>query len=216
MAAPLVVLGGTSAPCPPLQLDGTGPIRVLGDAVLDDSCGSSSIGGDPSRLRPTGIASAVPAGLDDPFASLAAPSVSCAGSANPTPIGNSPSPTADVVYPLPVVISGITHFQAGRHVFCAGITFDSSAVVDGTDITMVVTGGSLSVDNGARLQLGAPTTGTYTGVLWWLLGTPPSTLHFGSAGIDVARCGVRADVADDHHLRRGRVDRRHRRRLDHR
>lgn len=181
IAAPLVVLGGGgSTPCPPLRIAGVGDVVVLGDAVVADGCGSSLVGGNAARLQPTGVTSGI-LGVSDPLATLAPPSASCAAGTNPTPLGASPGPTSVVVHPQPVVVTGPLLLQPGRYVFCDGLTLGPGAVVEGSDVTLIVLAGGLQIDPGARADLTAPTTGELANVLFWSMSADAVSLEFGSA-----------------------------------
>ena len=166
----LVALGVpvSSVPCPNLTLGGSGTLNVIGDVMVDARCGSVPISDPSGLLRPTGTTSTI-AGIVDPFAGRTPPSGSCASAgANPVPIGSSSGPAAVIVYPQAVSISTAVEFEAGTHVFCAGLDIAAGASVTGSDILLYLADGSLVVDAATTVDLAASPTGAYAQLLIWI------------------------------------------------
>ncbi len=176
----LVALGdpAAGAPCPNLTLSGTGAVTVIGDAVVDATCGVAPIVGDSTTLRPTGTSSSL-VGITDPLAPLVAPTVTCpAGGVNPAVIGVSAAPDAVVVYPQQVTLTASTAFMPGRYVFCAGLAINAGTTT-GTNVFFYIPGGTLSIAVGANVDVSAPNSGAYSNVLVWIPTTQTVTLAGG-------------------------------------
>ena len=164
-AIPLLVLGGSPpSACPDLQLDGTGALRIIGGAIIADTCGPSPVGGFLTKVAASdGLQ--ILQGVTDPL-TAEAPSTSCpASGGNPEPVGLSPRSDAVVVYPQAVVIAASTVFQPGHHVFCAGITILAGAFVSGSDVLLDVADGAFTVEPGAVLDLSAASSDSHLGVV---------------------------------------------------
>ena len=177
---PLVVLG--SATCPTLSQSGTRSTHVLGDLVVDNSCGATPIGGDVSRYVVTGT-TALLAEVPDPLSMMVAPAA-CTTGTNPT-LGSSTGADTATVYPNAVTISGAVTFQAGRHVFCNGLTLAAGAVVSGSGVLLHTAGGAFTVQPGASLTATPATSGPYRGVLVWHAGTQTVDVTTGTSIMDV-------------------------------
>ena len=163
---PLLVLGRSTPalPCPNLSLQGTGTTVVVGDAVVADTCGAAPIGGDQTRLRPTGVTSIL-SGIVDPYALVAATPAACDGSANPSPLGASTGPDAVVVHPRRVTITGTVDLAPGRYVFCNGLDINDGGVLTGSGVFLDLVGGTLTVAPTAEVRLGAASTGERSNLL---------------------------------------------------
>ena len=185
-SGPLLLLGdpGKKPGCPELVLAGAQTV-VLGDVLVDAACADQSIVGDLTTLAPTGQV-ITGASLGDPYASIVPSPPSC------TP-GTAAAVTGTTVYAGAVSFRGRTTLRPGRHVFCQGVTVEDGAVVEGTDVFIQVVSGDVVVASGATLDLTAPTTGAYAGLL---LSTAGTSLRFaGGAGPDVLRGVVHAPSA---------------------
>ncbi|MCU1391179.1 MAG: autotransporter protein [Ilumatobacteraceae bacterium] len=165
---PLVALGdpGSSRPCPNLTVSGSGSDHVLGAAVVGSDCGASPISGDPAQLHASGGVTTT-SGVGDPFAGIAAPSEACTGSTNPSPVGDNPT-HATVVYPLAVTVTGAVQFEAGTYIFCNGLTFGVGATVVGSDVLLVVAGGTFTTTEQSTVHLAAARTGSHANLVVWV------------------------------------------------
>lgn len=185
----LLALGNadTPSPCSNVTLS-TAKLYVVGDAVVANECGPTSINPDTTNIVHVGEgATSLTGNLSDPLAAVAAPSFTCDNSANPTPIGvASADPT---VYPQAVVIaSGQTvTFDSGRYVFCKGLNVQAGATVTSTGgVLLYVAGNTLSIDAAASVELTAASTGPQRNILAWVPGT--QTVRIGT-GAHVTRLG---------------------------
>ncbi|MCU1392489.1 MAG: autotransporter protein [Ilumatobacteraceae bacterium] len=177
----LVALGdpGSTRPCPNLTLGGAARLTVLGDVVVGSDCGAQPIAGDRHQLAATGSVS-TPTGVSDPFADIAAPSEPCSGAANPSPVGNQPDSSHAVVYPLPVSITSAVQFQPGTYIFCAGLDVGVGATVVGSDVLLVVAGGTLSISDQASVHLTAKRDGDHANLVAWITTAQRVALHGGT------------------------------------
>ncbi|MBI5088009.1 MAG: putative Ig domain-containing protein, partial [Actinobacteria bacterium] len=139
--------------------------EVAGSAVVDADCGAAPISGDSSLLEVTGRTSMLD-GVIDPFLSRTPPAGTCTGGTNPA-VGVSASASTIVVYPQPVVVSATKAFQAGRYVFCAGLSI-TGGTVTGSNLSFYVAGGTFAVATTATLDLAAPTSGADANLLVWV------------------------------------------------
>lgn len=172
---PLLALGaGASVSCPNLEMAGTGPITVMGNAVVDRQCGTSPITGDQTMLQPIGSTSTI-AGVVDPFLARAPPtSTACAsGGTNPATIGVSAGVNEIVVYPQAVNVSVDTVFQPGRFVFCQGLQFTSGRVT-GTDVLLYVAAGTFEMKPEATVDLAGRAAADANMLLW--VASPDQTI----------------------------------------
>ncbi|MCU1393205.1 MAG: hypothetical protein JWM34_1633 [Ilumatobacteraceae bacterium] len=164
----LVALGTPAAPttCPTLTLTGSGAITVIGDTLIDGSCGTTPIGGTTTLLRPTGVTSTI-VGATDPLATLPAPAYVCAPTGtNPATIGASPAASSVTVYPQLISLTSDTTFAPGTYVFCNGLNVASGRLT-GTGVTMYIVAGPTSLAAAATIDLTAPQTGAYANLLIW-------------------------------------------------
>ena len=166
----LVALGtGAKRPCPVLTLDGAPRVRVSGDVFVDSGCGAGPIAGGFGSAQVTGSITAID-GVSDPFLTVPLPAAACADGLgpNPSPVGGAGKAGTPTIYPQPVDISGPVRFLPGVHVFCAGLTLGVGAAVSGTDVFLLVAGGSLTIDHRADVRLDAARTGPYANLLAWV------------------------------------------------
>jgi choice-of-anchor A domain-containing protein len=177
---PLIVLGSSTSTCPSLSLAGTGAVKVIGDSIVNTNCGTSPIGGDLTRLQPTGVSNTI-AGQTDPFSTLAAPANTCAnGGSNPTTLGQAATPNTIVTHPAAVTISSTVAFNPGVYVFCQGLTIAAGAKVTGSGVLVQLPAGALTIDSAATIDLSPATSGTYANLLVWSASASKVTL--GSTG----------------------------------
>ena len=92
---------------------------------------------------------------------------------NGTPATSDPlsylTPPVGTIYPPTTLNSGTTNFAPGIYVISGGnLTINGTATVTGTGVTFYFTNGAtISVSGNASLQLTAPTTGPYAGILFF-------------------------------------------------
>jgi type II secretory pathway component PulJ len=178
--SPLLALGsGTcSSGTTGLSVSGNTTVVVNGQAAINasdiGSCtaitanGSIQYTADGTSLVPGGTCSGnrcPPTTTDstrigDPFASLPVPSFSCSGSGNPPTVGGHLQPGT---YRSAVTLSGI--MDAGTYVFCNSVTWGT---VTGNGVFMYFTGSSsISMGGNVDVDIKAPASGTYAGMLIW-------------------------------------------------
>jgi prepilin-type N-terminal cleavage/methylation domain-containing protein len=99
--------------------------------------------------------------LGDPFASLPVPAGSCSGSGNPALVAGHFQPG---VYRSAVTFNA--PMDPGTYVLCNSVSFSGS--VSGTGVFLYFTGSSsISISGNVDINLTAPTTGDYAGILMW-------------------------------------------------
>ena len=175
-SVPLVVL--RSGSCPALTLDGAAAVHVRGDAVIAGDCGVTPVTGDQTLLRVSG-ATTLPGAMSDPLSTMVPPTATCPSTgANPT-IGSSTGPTGVTIYPSAVVVTSDTTFDAGRHVFCNGVTVTAGAVVRGSGVLWYVADGAVSIASSATLDLSPAADGPYQNLSLWTAGPQPVTISGG-------------------------------------
>ncbi len=176
---PLLTLGaGATLPCPNLTLAGTGGTKVIGDVLVDASCGAAPISGNQALLDPNGTTNTI-VGIADPFASRVPPAAACTGT-NPGTIGVSATRDTVTAYPQTVVIAADAVFQPGRYVFCNGLAINDGSVT-GTDVLLYVPTGAVSVGAAATVDLGGRGPGSDASVLLWVA-TPGVTIPISGGG----------------------------------
>ncbi|HEY0520336.1 MAG TPA: putative Ig domain-containing protein, partial [Ilumatobacteraceae bacterium] len=152
---PLVALGaGAAVSCPNVDLAGTGPVTVVGNAVVDSLCGSTPVRDTsvPALLRPTGATTAI-AGVVNPFIARVKPVFTCnPAGLNPAVFGQSASASTIVVYPQSVKITADTVFQPGVYVFCKGLELTSNRVT-GSNVLFYIESGSFEAKAAATVDL---------------------------------------------------------------
>jgi hypothetical protein len=137
-------------------------LQVQGSADLTVSCLISAGGADVGNATMTACANpylhAQPAA--DPFLDL------------PTPLANSPCKNANAeplepgTYCNGLTLKDTETLSAGTYVIQGDLKVNANAVVSGEGVTIYLTCGStISINGTATVQLSAPTTGDYSGML---------------------------------------------------
>ena len=170
----LLALGdpATPAPCSNLTITNS-RITIVGDAVVANECGPTSINPTPPNITHLDDgATSLTGNLSDPLAAIEKPSFACTGGTNPTPIGVAQSdPT---VYPQAVTIGEgeIVDFDAGRYVFCNGLTIEDDATVTSSGgVLLYIASGTVTIADTASVELTAATSGPQQRILVWATGT---------------------------------------------
>lgn len=137
--------------------------------VGDDTCTSGTV--NPAAT--TGSAS-----VTDPLAGIATPTVGspCINANIPT---GATTTLSQGTYCGDLQVSGtgtVVNFNAGTYVITGGgLVVKSAATVNGTGVTFYTTGTKpSSFTNTTHINLSAPTTGTYAGILLFGIGDKPS------------------------------------------
>ncbi len=158
--------------CPTLDLLDGGQVRAAHDVVVEASC-AVPLRDDGGQFRVGGSIVFVDAAVD-PYASiLDEPAVPTPpGGPNPFPIGRSDSPASVVVHPQPVAITVDTAFAPGVYVFERGLSVGADVRVTGDDVMWFVDGG-LTVASSASINLDAPDSGPYQGIVLWAASDGP-------------------------------------------
>ena len=185
----LLALGdpATPAPCSNLTIVNS-RIAIVGDAVVANECGPTSINPTPPNIDHLDDgATSLTGNLSDPLAAIEKPSFTCGGGSNPTPIGVSQgNPT---VYPQAVTIGEgeVVDFDAGRYIFCNGLTIDADATVSSSGgVLFYIASGTVSIDPAASVELTADFSGPQQRILFWATGT--QTVNIGT-GAHITRLG---------------------------
>ncbi len=185
----LLALGdpATPAPCSNLTISNS-RLAIVGDAVVANECGPTSIDPTPPNIDHLDDGTTSLTGnLSDPLAAMDKPPFTCGAGTNPTPIGVAQGdPT---VYPQAVTIGEgeIVDFDAGRYVFCNGLTIEGDATVTSAGgVLLYVASGAVSIDPDASVELTADFAGPQQRILLWATGT--QTVNIGT-GAHVTRLG---------------------------
>ncbi len=140
-------------------------VTVGGSAHLTTNCvvtvgGVSFSGSQTTQNCGTAITNASPVG--DPYASLAVPPT---GSTRPNTNGSTLQPGSYAGMNL----SGTKTMQPGVYYVSSGsLSFNANSVITGTGITFYLAPGvTFNMNNNATVNLSAPTSGTYSGVLFY-------------------------------------------------
>jgi hypothetical protein len=128
-----------------------GGIGVTGTDVVHNS--TLTCGGSTANCPVTGIS---PVG--DPLSFL--PQQSVGGGVNWTG-----SPVAGTTYNGISINGGTVNFPSGLYIINGSFTINGNSTVTGTGVTFYVTG-NITVNGTSTVQLAAPNTGTYAGVLF--------------------------------------------------
>lgn len=144
-------------------------LNVQGAAKLKTEC-VISVGGvvSTSGLTMTECSAAITQAppVADPFKDL--PPMTPTGSCKTAPSGNGNYTLSPGRYCSGIKVKGNITFQPGEYYVEGDVDFQSGAVVQGSGVTFYVTGGGHVTANGqAQVNLSAPTTGTYKGVLFF-------------------------------------------------
>jgi prepilin-type N-terminal cleavage/methylation domain-containing protein len=179
---PLLVLGSrcVSADHAVLDTTGNGDITVNGDVYVNaPPPGCNSLNATDVNFHPTqsfaqqcpstGLnnCSQLAVSLPDPYAGLPTPPgvpAACTGTNQPPSNGVYPAG----VYPQLVSVSDTESFASGgTFIFCQGVSLSGHAHVTGTNVLWYFQGGTLNVSGQSDLQLTAPVSGPYAGLLIW-------------------------------------------------
>ncbi|WP_192181547.1 pilus assembly protein TadG-related protein [Mesorhizobium amorphae] len=143
-------------------------IKLQGSASLQTDClisvGGVSLGNTPTMVCKAPITQALPAA--DPYASLATPTAS-----NPCKNvnGNKTSQTLQAgTYCSGMDLKGNVTLSPGVYVVEGSLKVNANAVVAGTGVTIFMSGSNtVSMNGNATVTLSAPTSGAYSGVLFY-------------------------------------------------
>lgn len=117
--------------------------------------------------------------VDDPFANLAAPTVGACGTSKSSPYtgsknqvivnGNKSAVLNPGVYCNGITINGggTATFNPGTYIVSGSMIVNGNATVSGAGVTFYFASGSLTMNGNAHANFVAPTTGTYTGILYY-------------------------------------------------
>ncbi|MHB9363803.1 pilus assembly protein TadG-related protein [Mesorhizobium sp. W067] len=143
-------------------------IKTQGSAVLKADClitvGGMVLNNPATTVCKSNITQALPAA--DPFSSLAAPT---AGNPCKSVNGNKTSQTLQPgTYCSGMSLSGNVTLQPGVYVVQGGMKVNANAVVAGSGVTIFMAGSNtVSMNGNAKVTLSAPTSGAYSGVLFY-------------------------------------------------
>ncbi|QKC99678.1 hypothetical protein EB231_19405 [Mesorhizobium sp. NZP2298] len=139
-------------------------IKLQGSAALQVDClisaGGVSLNNPVTTVCPAPITQALPAA--DPFADLPTPAAS-----NPCQNTNK-STLKPGTYCSGLSLSGSVTLQPGVYVVQGNLKINANASVTGSGVTIFMSGSStVSMNGNASVQLSAPTSGAYSGVLFY-------------------------------------------------
>lgn len=166
-------------------------LSISGAATLNASC-VGAVGGISSTSTGINLSDCtaprpnMPA-VKDPYAGVPEPTVS-----GPCKTPNNLGGASSSVYNITggrycgLSMSRTVNLAPGMYIIDGGeLNISSSALINGTGVTFFLTNGaSLKINGSAEIQLSAPTSGTYSGLLFFgdRSGAPVSNLLNGSAG----------------------------------
>lgn len=139
-------------------------IKLQGSAALQVDClisaGGVSLNNPVATVCPAPITQALP--VADPFADLPTPAAS-----NPCQNTNK-STLKPGTYCSGLSLSGSVTLQPGVYVVQGNLKINANASVTGSGVTIFMSGSStVSMNGNASVQLSAPTSGAYSGVLFY-------------------------------------------------
>lgn len=149
--------------------DNSDALDMSGSAVLKAAC-TVSVGGQnttsgltlTSCKTPTTYATAV----TDPYATLAAPTSLTSGPCLSLP--NPPTNIPQGYYCNGMNISGTATFQSGTFYIKGNLAFQGGSNVSGSNVTFFIDkSGTTAISGSAVVNLSAPSTGTYAGILFF-------------------------------------------------
>ncbi|ANT51073.1 hypothetical protein A6B35_14685 [Mesorhizobium amorphae CCNWGS0123] len=143
-------------------------IKLQGSATLETDClisvGGVSLANTPTMVCKAPITQALPAA--DPYASLPTPTAS-----NPCKNvnGNKTSQTLQAgTYCSGMDLKGNVTLSPGVYVVEGSLKVNANAVISGTGVTIFMSGSNtVSMNGNATVTLSAPTSGAYSGVLFY-------------------------------------------------
>lgn len=143
-------------------------IKLQGSATLETDClisvGGVSLANTPTMVCKAPITQALPAA--DPYASLPTPTAS-----NPCKNvnGNKNSQTLQAgTYCSGMDLKGNVTLSPGVYVVEGSLKVNANAVISGTGVTIFMSGSNtVSMNGNATVTLSAPTSGAYSGVLFY-------------------------------------------------
>lgn len=143
-------------------------IKLQGSATLQTDClisvGGVSLANTPTMVCKAPITQALPAA--DPYASLPTPTAS-----NPCKNvnGNKTSQTLQAgTYCSGMDLKGNVTLSPGVYVVEGSLKVNANAVISGTGVTIFMSGSNIvSMNGNATVTLSAPTSGAYSGVLFY-------------------------------------------------
>lgn len=143
-------------------------IKLQGSATLETDClisvGGVSLANTPTMVCKAPITQALPAA--DPYASLPTPTAS-----NPCKNvnGNKNSQTLQAgTYCSGMDLKGNVTLSPGVYVVEGSLKVNANAVISGTGVTIFMSGSNIvSMNGNATVTLSAPTSGAYSGVLFY-------------------------------------------------
>lgn len=139
-------------------------IKLQGSARLQADClisaGGVSLSNPVTTVCPAPITQALPAA--DPFADLPTPAAS-----NPCQNANK-STLAPGTYCNGLNLTGTVTLSPGVYVVQGNLKINANAAIVGSGVTIFMSGSStVSMNGNASVKLSAPTSGTYSGVLFY-------------------------------------------------
>ncbi|WP_184872194.1 pilus assembly protein TadG-related protein [Mesorhizobium sangaii] len=139
-------------------------LKLQGSATLKADCVISAGGVDLSNpvttICPAPITQALPAA--DPFAGLPSPAAS-----NPCQNDNQATLSAGT-YCSGMTLKGNVTLSPGVYVVQGNLKINANAAIIGSGVTIFMSGSStVSINGNASVQLSAPASGTYSGVLFY-------------------------------------------------
>lgn len=139
-------------------------IKIQGSAAVQADClitvGGVVLNNPPAMVCKAPITQALPAA--DPFASLPAPAAS-----NPCQNDNK-STLKPGTYCSGMSLSGNVALDPGVYVVQGNLKINANANISGSGVTIFMSGSStVSINGNATVTLSAPTSGTYSGVLFY-------------------------------------------------
>ncbi|WP_192254302.1 TadE/TadG family type IV pilus assembly protein [Mesorhizobium silamurunense] len=139
-------------------------IKVQGSASLKADClvsvGGMVLNNPVTTVCKSPITKSLP--VADPFSSLPAPAVS-----NPCQNGNKTT-LSPGTYCSNLSLSGNVTLSPGVYVLQGNLKINANAVISGTGVTIFMAGSTtVSMNGNATVTLSAPTSGTYSGMLFY-------------------------------------------------
>lgn len=143
-------------------------VKLQGSAAVQADClisaGGMVLNNPPTMVCKAPITQALPAA--DPFASLPAPTAS--GSCQNINSGKSTQTIQPGTYCNGMNLNGTVTLSPGVYVVQGNLKINAGAVIQGDGVTIYMAGSNtVSMNGNATVTLSAPTSGTYSGVLFY-------------------------------------------------
>ncbi len=133
-----------------------GSVGVVGNAMINSG----------AHVSPTPVSGIAVFG--DPLGGLATPATSgSCTTLQPVNSGNTANLSPGYYCGLNANSGSTVNLAAGNYSFDGSVNIDSGSSLNGTGVMLYFQSGTIQINSGARVDLSAPTSGTYSGILFF-------------------------------------------------